>query len=193
MLEIPIEDGLDINGWDLFKTLGLLKKSNPRLFEWFNSPIVYIDRSFSNRFVPIMNCYFFPKNAAFHYLHTAKNQRDHFLHGELIKLKKYLYTLHPLMAAKWVLERRTPPPVVFRELMKYELSENMSGIVEQLLYDKVNLPEMSLIEPIHELDEYIDQQIEYLDVQLMTFGEENNLGWEQLNNFFFNELYNENK
>ena len=41
VIELPINDVLDINGWDLQKTLKLLYKSNPTLFEWFSSPIVY--------------------------------------------------------------------------------------------------------------------------------------------------------
>ena len=42
VIELPINDALDINGWDLTKTLRLLHKSNPTLFEWGASPIVYL-------------------------------------------------------------------------------------------------------------------------------------------------------
>ncbi len=38
VIELPIEGDLDINGWDLSKTLRLLRASNPTLFEWFSSP-----------------------------------------------------------------------------------------------------------------------------------------------------------
>jgi predicted nucleotidyltransferase len=41
VLEYPVFDLLDINGWDIDKTLKLLHTSNPTLFEWSNSPIVY--------------------------------------------------------------------------------------------------------------------------------------------------------
>ncbi|MCA1039878.1 nucleotidyltransferase domain-containing protein [Bacillus infantis] len=34
----------DSAGWDLFKAFSLLEKSNPSLYEWAYSPIVYIDR-----------------------------------------------------------------------------------------------------------------------------------------------------
>jgi hypothetical protein len=40
VIELPILDSLDINGWDLKKALGLLMKSNPSLLEWLDSPIV---------------------------------------------------------------------------------------------------------------------------------------------------------
>ena len=41
VIELPINDMLDINGWDIQKALTLLHKSNPTLFEWNSSPIVY--------------------------------------------------------------------------------------------------------------------------------------------------------
>jgi len=41
VIEWQLDETLDINGWDLQKALRLLYKSNPTLFEWANSPIVY--------------------------------------------------------------------------------------------------------------------------------------------------------
>jgi len=34
VIEEPISEGLDISGWELRKTLRLLRKSNPPLLEW---------------------------------------------------------------------------------------------------------------------------------------------------------------
>ena len=41
VIELPISGDLDINGWELRKALGLLKKGNATLIEWLGSPIVY--------------------------------------------------------------------------------------------------------------------------------------------------------
>ena len=41
VIEWQLDDTLDINGWDLQKALRLLHSSNPTLFEWNNSPIIY--------------------------------------------------------------------------------------------------------------------------------------------------------
>ena len=41
VIEWQLDDTLDINGWDLQKALRLLYKSNPTVFEWNASPIVY--------------------------------------------------------------------------------------------------------------------------------------------------------
>ena len=49
--EFPISDGFDYSGWDLRKTLFLLNKSNPVLFEWLKSPVVYFKDDLSCVFV----------------------------------------------------------------------------------------------------------------------------------------------
>ena len=39
--EWVLDETLDINDWDFDKTLRLLRSSNPTLFEWICSPIIY--------------------------------------------------------------------------------------------------------------------------------------------------------
>ena len=43
VIEYPIVDEIDINGWDLRKALRLFWKSNPAFVEWIQSPIVYAE------------------------------------------------------------------------------------------------------------------------------------------------------
>ena len=38
VIEKPIDDELDVSGWELRKALILFKKSNPAFIEWLNSP-----------------------------------------------------------------------------------------------------------------------------------------------------------
>ncbi len=51
VIERPISDDLDVCGWDLRKALGLIKKSNPPLLEWLNSPIIYIDKLIASQHI----------------------------------------------------------------------------------------------------------------------------------------------
>ena len=44
VIEYPIVDEMDINGWDLRKALRLFRGSNPGFVEWIQSPIVYESR-----------------------------------------------------------------------------------------------------------------------------------------------------
>ena len=41
MIEWQLDNTLDISGWDLKKALQLMHESNPSIFEWCASPIVY--------------------------------------------------------------------------------------------------------------------------------------------------------
>lgn len=48
VIECPIIDELDMNGWDLHKALRLLQMNNPTLLEWLQSPIVYFQHQSPN-------------------------------------------------------------------------------------------------------------------------------------------------
>lgn len=41
VIERPIDDVLDVSGWELRKALQLMRRSNPTLFEWLDSPVIY--------------------------------------------------------------------------------------------------------------------------------------------------------
>ena len=113
VIELPIDDVLDINGWDLQKTLRLLYKSNPTLFEWFSSPIVYMETEFADKFRLIMQEYFLTKRSMYHYVSMAEGNYREFLKGDMVKAKKYFYVLRPILACRWILEKGTPPPMLF--------------------------------------------------------------------------------
>lgn len=91
VIELPIDDILDINGWDLQKTLRLLYKSNPILFEWFSSPIVYQETEFADKLRDLMMHYFSSKKTLYHYISMAEKNYRGYLKGELVRAKKYFY------------------------------------------------------------------------------------------------------
>jgi len=67
-----------INGWDLQKALRLLHSSNPTLFEWNNSPIVYKTTPEWAEISVIIELFFQKKAGLYHYLSTAKkNYREY--------------------------------------------------------------------------------------------------------------------
>ena len=106
VIEQPISGDLDINGWDLRKTLGLLRDSNPTLLEWLRSPIVYrAVEPWAPRARPRRSSRWC---AAITITSMArKNLREHLL-GEVVRYKKYLYVLR-LLAARWIREGRGAP------------------------------------------------------------------------------------
>ena len=42
VIEKPLVDDWDVNGWDIRKAIGLLMKPNPVLLEWMSSPVNYM-------------------------------------------------------------------------------------------------------------------------------------------------------
>ena len=87
VIELPVDGLLDVNGWDLKKTLQLLYKSNPTIFEWFSSPIVYLETPFADEFRGLMGKYFSSKSSLWHYISMASGNYREFLKGDMVKAK----------------------------------------------------------------------------------------------------------
>lgn len=192
VIELPIDDTWDVNGWDLDKALKLLYKSNPTLYEWINSPICYIKTDFTEKIKPIMNEYFSVKNSVYHYLNTARGNMKNYLMGETVRPKKYFYALRPILACFWVMDNKTAPPVLFDELVKAVLPENLRSPLEYLLDIKINTPEKSEIKPIKIINDFLEEKIAYFDEIMKTFSEEKTQSWKILNEFFINEIIEKN-
>lgn len=71
VIELPIVDELDVNGWDLRKALRLFRKSNPPLLEWLTSPIVYRETPTAQRMRELIPQYYSPRASFYHYLHMG--------------------------------------------------------------------------------------------------------------------------
>lgn len=188
VIELPINDILDINGWDVDKALKLLHKSNPTVFEWFSSPIIYQTSPFAEQFKPVMLRYFSSKSGLWHYLHMAESNYREFLRGDKVKAKKYFYVLRPILACRWILERETPPPMAFAELMKSQLPEDLQKTVRQLLALKINAPEVIMIPRIDILNDYLDRSIVEVKEQIEKLPKETARDWDELNSLFLSVL-----
>ena len=187
VIELPIDDTWDVSGWDLDKTLKLLYKSNPTLFEWLQSPIVYQQTDFIERIRPLANQYFSEKKMLHHYLNTARTQMNKYLLGDKIKPKKYFYVLRPILACRWIEKYHSVPPILFDDLVKELLPSQMKEHVSRLLDIKVKGPEGMEIEPIKPIQDYILDNIQELDAYIQNVTEEKK-EWETLNQFFLEEL-----
>lgn len=188
VIELPIDDVLDINGWDLQKTLRLLYKSNPTLFEWFSSPIVYAQTEFADKFRKIMNEYFSTKRGIYHYINMAAGNYREYLKRDMVKAKKYFYVLRPVLACRWIMEKGTPPPMLFSELMDAELPKELAREVEKLLDLKVHSPEIKEIPRINKINEYLDISLFEIQEKAQTMDEAKTIEWTALNELFLEEI-----
>ena len=163
VIELPINDLLDINGWELRKALKLFRKSNGPLFEWLQSPIVYqANSSFQDELQDLMKYYFTPRAMIHHYLSMAKNVVDNDLSGSEVKLKKYFYAVRPVLASLWIAERKDVPPMEFNKLRAL-LDPDLNVIVDDLLAKKAQVNEKNMITPIMEIHRWLRNQIEYCE------------------------------
>jgi len=189
-IDWELNEVLDINGWDLAKTLKHFHKSNATLFEWANSPVVYYTTKewaqIKNKVEPYFSC----KASMYHYYGTAnKNYVEH-LTGDMVKYKKYFYVLRPLLACKWIEEKSSPPPVLFHELADKVLEDNMKESVRELLKKKIQMNEAEKAKPIAELNEYIVRKLEYYKEKIATMEDDRKADWIGLDEVFIKTVRN---
>lgn len=189
VIELPINDLLDIDGWDLNKTLRLLHGSNPTLFEWMSSPVIYRQTDFIHRFQPLLDSYFSSKSGLHHYLSMAEGNYREYLKGEMVRAKKYFYVLRPILACRWILHKGTRPPMLFRELMESELPQALKPQVQSLLELKMHAPEIREIPRIDCLNQYLDEEIAAVKAQIAQLPPRITPGWEMLNQFFLETIH----
>ena len=188
VIELPINDELDINGWDLDKSLTLLHKSNPTLFEWFSSPIQYIRTDFFDTIQPYLQEYFCSAKGLYHYLSMAKSNYREYLRSDTVKAKKYFYVLRPILACEWIIDKNCAPSMLFSDLMKAELPKELEEPVKSLLDVKMNSPEIKEIPKVQVINDYIECEIERITELLASMKEEPDKGWDDLNDLFLSEL-----
>jgi len=188
VIEWELNDIYDINGWDLNKTLKLVHNSNPVIFEWANSPIVYKETPFLEEFRNFIKPYFMTIKGAHHYLHMAERNYEMYLDDEDVKLKKYFYVLRPILALKYVLHNKTNPPMLFDELVMAELKEEtVKEEVKKLLERKKNSSELGAARKISVLNDYIQKELVLLKNEVNSLSKEQT-NWDELNDFFIRTI-----
>jgi len=161
-IELPVNQELDVNGWDIRKALQLFLKSNAPLYEWLQSPIVYNEKSnFSRELRELMPTYFSHRAACHHYLSMARNTFENDLQGEQVKLKKYFYALRPLLACLWIVENKSLPPMEFSRLRTLIAKNDWNESVDSLLEKKKVADEKALIGPVALVQQWIEKTLVY--------------------------------
>lgn len=137
VIEVPRDKDMDINGWELRKALQLLRRSNPTLLEWLDSPVIYHENSpFAEKLRTLGPEFFSPVRGRNHYLSMARRNFRGFVHADTVRYKKYFYVLRPLLAVRWIDTRNTMPPTRFLTLLDGTISD------PELLSEIKNLMEL---------------------------------------------------
>ncbi len=161
VIERPLDDELDISGWELRKTLGLLRKSNPTLLEWLDSPLVYRSEEVATRQLrELAEAFYSPPAARNHYLSMARKNFRGYLQGETVRFKKYFYVLRPLLAVRWIDLGLGRPPMTFDALLKTVDDSLLLEEVDELLRLKRSADESAYGPRRPALHGFIETQLE---------------------------------
>jgi predicted nucleotidyltransferase len=166
VIEQPLDDELDVSGWELRKALRLLRKSNPPLLEWLKSPLVYRqDAAFVAEFSELAVDFYSPRRCFAHYLHMAfGNWRNYLLGRELVSLKKYLYVFRPLLACRWLERGLGQVPMLFAELVATVLEEpDVRAALDELVARKQAGVELAAAPPVEVLSRFLAAELPRLD------------------------------
>ena len=181
VIEWQLDDTLDINGWDLQKALRLLHRSNPTLFEWNESPIIYHTTEAWAELQPLIRACFMEKSGLYHYLSMAKSNYREYLKSDMVHLKKYFYVLRPVLACRWILEYKSAPPMAFSKLAETCLPMELKPEVDRLLELKMASSEMEHGPRIDAINSYLDESIQEISGAIAAMPSRAQLPWNDLN------------
>ena len=116
--------------------------------------------------------YFSPVSSIYHYLHMAKGNYREYLQGEYVKVKKYFYVLRPILAAKWILNKKSIPPIEFLKLLKEERDTGVKLEIEKILEKKLKSSELQKEKRIEILDNYIENNLTFLEIEANKIQDE---------------------
>lgn len=157
-LDFPVDEALDLAGWELRKALRLLRGSNAALFEWLQSPIVYHEAlDFRARLAPLLPAAFNLKAGLHHYLGQLRRGVEDELTGPEVRLKRLFYALRSALAARWIRERHTLPPMEFAPLREL-LPAALQAIVNELLAQKAVAVEKAVVPVPAALRAFLQQE-----------------------------------
>jgi predicted nucleotidyltransferase len=114
VVERPIDDELDLSGWDIGKALTLALGSNAVIAEWLQSPIVYCaEDGFVEDLTSFCAQVLDRKSVSWHYLSLyARQEKRARLDDGQIQLKRYFYMIRPILALRWMrVNGKSMPPM----------------------------------------------------------------------------------
>lgn len=169
VIEYPIVDEIDLNGWDIRKALRLFWKSNPAFIEWIQSPIIYIQcGSFLDEARALLPEIYSTERGIHHYRSMAKTNFRGYLKADRVPLKKYFYVLRPLLSVRWIEAYGSAPPIEFNKLLHLvESDQSLVTAILALLDLKRRSPELGDGPAIVPITRFVEHELERLESLLL--------------------------
>lgn len=164
VIEYPIVDEIDLNGWDVRKALKLFWKSNPAFVEWIQSPMTYITcGNFRDQSLKLLPSIYSVEKGIYHYRSMARSNYRSYLREESVPLKKYFYALRPLLAIQWLEQYGSAPPIEFHKVLTLVKDNQLLDTIHALLETKRASREKALAPAIPVLNEFIESELDRLE------------------------------
>ena len=188
--ELDPDGVLDLAGWDLKKALLLMGKGNCAFAEWLNSPFAYYkDMVFFESISTLNDEYFRTVSAVNHYYHMAINHDKRYLEKRGCELKRFMYHLRGLLAAKWAAVHGTYPPVLFNDLVeKMVQDDSIKAGIKHLIELKKESREHNTMIVEDSLIDYANRTAAEIESLFGTFPDEKLQDYKKLDEFFLNIL-----
>jgi hypothetical protein len=165
VIEYPIVDDIDLNGWDIRKALRLFLRSNPAFVEWIQSPIQYmVSGNFVEAARKLLPSVYSCERGIYHYRSMAKTNYRGYLRADMVPLKKYFYALRPLLAVRWIETYKAAPPIEFQRLLPLLAGQDeLLADIHNLLEKKKQSAERELAPPVRSLNAFIEGELARLE------------------------------
>ena len=159
-------------------------KSNPSVYEWLQSNVIYYEHPKFTCIRMAAKDYYDNKSMAYHYYHTFKSHDNRYIETDKkVTEKRYLHAIKSLLSAQWILIKKEQPPIDFmelEELLPPELIPIVDGIVVNKKCGIANDP----CNRIPEIDKWFLESKNNME-KLIPNLESNVKTWDKLNDVFF--------
>lgn len=185
-IDLPVDETYDVNGWDLKKLLIHIRKSNPVMWEWLQSPIFYEEiEGVRLDCLKLANLYFDEKAGLYHYRSLARKKLESIQNEAESKLKHYFYALRSTMCCHYIRTHHEIPPMEMSKLIEgLELPCDLKEEVQRLLDIKLQVDEKYTIPQNHMIINYIEDQLTQCEVYAETLQKKKSITSEPLDQYF---------
>ncbi|MDE3839325.1 hypothetical protein C0966_08150 [Bacillus methanolicus] len=166
---LDLTDQFDIHGWDIFKAMQLLRKSNPSLFEWAYSPVVYVNKhTFRETLQYMIETGYSPYSLFMHYMQVmsrnvkdVKNKENY----DDKRQKQLLQAIKAFLIALRLYEKNKVSNELLNFLSQPEMEKdvlyNQYSILVKAKQEKTLLPYLEVKEMLDYLEKQKEILIEY--------------------------------
>lgn len=185
VIETPLDEVYDVNGWDLRKALGLLVKGNAVVCEWLRSPIVYSgDALLRDALLALADEIMDPVLLAKHHLHVAERHLAESADGSL---KRFFYAMRPAATLRWlrVNPASTIPPMDLPTVLaECDPPTEVVAATSDLIALKAKTRETGVVEPPPLLVDFITAELEAARQLVDAPARSREAAWKRADEFF---------